>query len=255
MDPRGFPTTLAEFQRVFPDEVACAKYLEHLRWPHGFTCTKCGNSGEPYRFAKRTSVVLRCKVCQTNVSLMADTVMKGRHTPLSIGFWGAYLVATQTPGQSALQFQRPLGLSRYETAFQRLHKLRAARVRPERDAIGSQFPVEVDETRVGGRTKGEGRGVHTIRRRSLEPLRYAPVSLSRKARSTRELSMLEDCGCASCQAVEPRNSRNSCKRMSPKEPWCAPMDGRATMIGQNWATRTNPWCLMVTPKEPMPTCR
>jgi transposase-like protein len=91
---------------------------------------------------------------------MADTVMKGRHTPLSIGFWGAYLVATQTPGQSALQFQRPLGLSRYETAFQRLHKLRAGRVRPERDAIGSQFPVEVDETRVGGRTKGEGRGVH-----------------------------------------------------------------------------------------------
>jgi transposase-like protein len=160
MDPRGFPTTLPEFQRVFPDEAACAKYLEHLRWPHGFTCTKCGNSGDPYRFAKRTSVVLRCRVCQTNVSLMADTVMKDSHTPLSIWFWGAYLVATQTPGQSALQFQRQLGLSRYETAFQMLHKLRAGMVRPERDAIGSQHPVEVDETLVGGRTKGEGRGVH-----------------------------------------------------------------------------------------------
>src|SRR5450830_880448 len=104
MDPRGFPTTLPEFQRVFPDEAACAKYLEHLRWPHGFTCTKCGNSGAPYRFAKRTSVVLRCRVCQANVSLMANTVMKDSHTPLSIWFWGAYLVATQTPGQSALQF-------------------------------------------------------------------------------------------------------------------------------------------------------
>src|SRR5450830_561461 len=33
-------------------------------------------------------------------------------------------------------------------------------VRSERDAIGSQHPVEVDETLVGGRTKGEGRGVH-----------------------------------------------------------------------------------------------
>ena len=160
MDPRGFPTTLPEFQRVFPDEAACAKYLEHLRWLHGFTCTKCGNSGDPYRFAKRTSVVLRCRVCQANVSLMADTVMKDSHTPLSIWFWGAYLVATQTPGQSALQFQRQLGLSRYETAFQMLHKLRAGMVRPERDAIGYQHPVEVDETLVGGRTKGEGRGVH-----------------------------------------------------------------------------------------------
>jgi transposase-like protein len=33
-------------------------------------------------------------------------------------------------------------------------------VRPERDAIGGEYPVEVDETLVGGRTKGEGRGVH-----------------------------------------------------------------------------------------------
>jgi hypothetical protein len=33
MDPRGFPTTLPEFQRVFPDDGACARYLEHLRWP------------------------------------------------------------------------------------------------------------------------------------------------------------------------------------------------------------------------------
>ena len=36
-----------------------------------------------------------------------------------------YLVASQTPGMSAVQFQRQLGLSRYETAFQILHKLRS----------------------------------------------------------------------------------------------------------------------------------
>ena len=59
------------------------------------------------------------------------------------GFGVAYLVTTQTPGQSALQFQRQLGLKRYETAFQMLHKLRAGLVRPERDTIGDQYPVEV----------------------------------------------------------------------------------------------------------------
>ena len=152
--------TLPEFQRVFPDDAACARYLAHLRWPHGLTCMKCGKIGEPYRFAKRRSVVLRCRACQANVSLMAGTVMRGSPTPLSVWFWGAYLVATQTPGQSALQFQRQLGMSRYETAVQMLHTLRAGMVRPERDAIGSQYPVEVDETFVGGRTKGEGYGVH-----------------------------------------------------------------------------------------------
>jgi predicted RNA-binding Zn-ribbon protein involved in translation (DUF1610 family) len=54
MDPRGFPTTLPEFQRVFPDDRACATYLERLRWPEQFACPKCGVIGEPYRFDART---------------------------------------------------------------------------------------------------------------------------------------------------------------------------------------------------------
>jgi transposase-like protein len=81
--------------------------------------------------------------------------MQSTHTPLSTWFWAAYMVTTQTPGQSALQFQRQLGLSRYETAFQILHKLRAGMVRPERDCIGGQYPVEVDECFIGGRIRGK----------------------------------------------------------------------------------------------------
>ena len=162
MDPRGFPTSLPEFQAVFPDDDACAKYLEAMRWPNGFTCPKCACIGPPYRFATRSSVVLRCRECKVNTSLTASTVMHSTHTPLSIWFWGAYLVTTQTPGQSALQFQRQLGLSRYETAFQILHKLRAGMVRPERDGIGGEYPVEVDESLVGGRSRGAGHGVHDM---------------------------------------------------------------------------------------------
>ncbi|TAL04356.1 MAG: IS1595 family transposase [Verrucomicrobia bacterium] len=150
MDTRGFPTNLPEFQRVFPNDDACAKYLEKMRWPDGFTCPKCNELGEPYRFATRSSVVLRCRKCKVNTSLTSGTVMQSTHTPLSTWFWGAYLITTQTPGQSALQFQRQLGLSRYETAFQILHKLRAGMVRPERDCIGGEYPVEVDETFIGG---------------------------------------------------------------------------------------------------------
>ena len=86
--------------------------------------------------------------------------MQRTHMPISIWFWAAYLVSSQTPGMSAVQFQRQLGLKRYETAFQILHKLRVAMVRPDRDRIGGGFPVEVDETWVGGRTGGEGRGRH-----------------------------------------------------------------------------------------------
>ena len=145
---------------AFPSDEVCAGYLEKLRWPEGFVCPKCRAAGAPYRFPKRATVVLRCRTCKANVSLTAGTVMQGSHTPLTTWFWAAYLMTTQTPGQSALQFQRQLGLSRYETAFQILHKLRAGMVRPDRDPIGSQYPVEVDETLVGGETRGQGRGVH-----------------------------------------------------------------------------------------------
>jgi transposase-like protein len=88
--------------------------------------------------------------------------MERSHTPLNIWFWAAYLVMSHTPGISAVQFQRQLGLSRYETAFGILHKLRAGMVRPDQDRIGGKPDehVEADETYVGGRTRGEGRGVH-----------------------------------------------------------------------------------------------
>lgn len=160
-DDLAFPHSLPEFQRMFPDEAACATYLEKCRWSKGFICPNCQISGEPYRFANRPGV-LRCRKCQRNTRLTAGTVMEQTHTPLSTWFWAAYLITSQTQGMSAVQFQRQLGLSRYETAFQILHKLRAGMVRPDQDRIGGTHGehVEADETLVGGRTRGKGRGVH-----------------------------------------------------------------------------------------------
>jgi transposase-like protein len=160
MNKIEFPKSLPEFQRVFPDDKACALYLEALRWPEGFVCPICNHKQEPYRFETRSSNVLRCRACKKNTSLTAGTAMQSSHTPLSVWFWAAYLMTTQTPGMSAVQFQRQLGLSRYETAFNILHKLRSTMVRPDRDGIGSEHPVEVDEAFVGGSTRGEGKGVH-----------------------------------------------------------------------------------------------
>ena len=160
MEVLRFPNTLPEFQRFFPDDAACAVYLESIRWPGGFVCKHCGTKGDPYRFNTRTSIVLRCRSCGKNISLTAGTVMEKTHQPLSTWFWAAYLLTTQTPGMSALQFQRQLGMVRYATAHGILHKLRAGMVRPERDQIGGEHCVEIDEVLIGGATRGHGRGVH-----------------------------------------------------------------------------------------------
>ena len=107
-----FAQSLPEFQRLFPDDAACAAYLEKARWGDGFVCPHCGVTGEPFRIATRPGV-LTCRKCRRQTGLSVGTVMERSHTPLSTWFWAAYLVASQTPGMSAVQFQRQLGLSRY----------------------------------------------------------------------------------------------------------------------------------------------
>jgi hypothetical protein len=143
---------------MFPDDVACARYLEAIRWRDGFQCPKCKATAEPFRNAARV-YQLRCRGCEKDTSLIAGTVMERTHMPLSTWFWAAFLVASLTPGMSATQLQRQLGLSRYETAFQILHKLRASMATTS-GKIGMKTHVEIDETWVGGRTRGEGKGVH-----------------------------------------------------------------------------------------------
>ena len=44
-----FPKSLPEFQRLFPDDAACADYLERIRWERGFVCPHCGVIDEPWR--------------------------------------------------------------------------------------------------------------------------------------------------------------------------------------------------------------
>ena len=161
-----FPHSLPEFQRLFPDDAACAAYLEKARWGDGFACPHCGTAGEPFHFENRPGV-LRCRKCRQNTGLTVGTVMERSHTPLNVWFWAAYLVASQTPGMSAVQFQRQLGLSRYETAFQILHKLRSGMVRPNQDRIGGQPKNHVEVANAG---MGDRRGREHPWRAPLYPV-------------------------------------------------------------------------------------
>lgn len=149
-----FPTGLLDFGRRFCTDEACQEYMISVRWPGGFKCPNC-KTGDPYWIKSRR--VLECRKCRRQHSLTAGTVMHRTKTPLCSWFVGAYLMTSHTPGLSAVQFQRQAEIPRYETAFQMLHKLRAAMVRPCREKL--EGVVEVDETFIGGRKKGpRGRG-------------------------------------------------------------------------------------------------
>ncbi|MCA1698879.1 MAG: IS1595 family transposase [Actinobacteria bacterium] len=146
----AYPLSILEFQERFATEEACREYLFASRWPEGFVCPACGSAraGEMHR----RRLLWQCKDCGQQTSATAGTVMHATRTPLRTWFWAAYLVATHHPGISAKQLQRQLGLSRYETAWLILQKLRRAMVAPEREPLKGE--VEIDEFWLGGYEQG-----------------------------------------------------------------------------------------------------
>lgn len=106
------PVTLIQFARRFPTDEACLEFLAHVRWPTGFVCPKCG-AIEAWYLPKRR--LWEC-VNGHQISVTAGTVLHGTRTPLTTWFYAAYLMTALTPGISALQLQRQLGINRYETA-------------------------------------------------------------------------------------------------------------------------------------------
>ena len=138
------PDSLIAFQRLFPDERACARYLADLRWPDGFVCPACKHrSAWPLRCKPWT---FECRGCRRQTSFKAGSLMHGSKLSLTLWFWAAYLMATHSNGISALQLQRQLGLGSYKTAWLLCAKLRRAMVDPERNALAGL--VEVDETTI-----------------------------------------------------------------------------------------------------------
>jgi len=85
-----------------------------------------------------------------------------------------------------VQLQRQLGISRYETAWLILQKLRRAMVAPEREPLSGE--VEVDETLVGGRREGR----HVARRHGEKALVGVSVEVRGLGSGRLRLGVLPD---------------------------------------------------------------
>lgn len=144
-----FPKSLREFQAEFATDEACQKYLAACRWPDGFLCPQCGHR-QAYTLEKKRR--WQCVACRHQVSLTSGTVLHNTKIALTVWFWAAYLMTTDKRGVSAVLLQRQLGLSRYETAWMMLHKLRRAMVNAAREPLHGE--VEVDDTWIGGPQAG-----------------------------------------------------------------------------------------------------
>jgi len=147
-----YPSNWHELMTWFPDNGACLRYLERLRWGDGFTCRFCGTVDGGWW--QMRDGLRRCSACRSETSVTAGTIFAATRTPLVSWFAAIWYVVNQKQGVSALGLQRVLGLGSYQTAWAWLHKLRRAMVLPGRELLSGT--VEVDETYVGARHTSVG---------------------------------------------------------------------------------------------------
>ncbi len=137
---------------MFGSEERCRAYLEALRWPEGVSCTRC-QSDKISRSYKRNQFI--CDSCDYNFSVTAGTIFHDSKLPLTKWFMAVYIIGESKKGVSANQMKRMVGVS-YKTAWYLCHRIRAAMTVTNPEPLTGI--VEVDETYVGGKVRGKGRG-------------------------------------------------------------------------------------------------
>jgi transposase-like protein len=144
----NLPKLIAEFG----SNEKCRARLTELRWPNGVTCPRCHSNSvstitERYQYD--------CNTCRYQFSVTSGTIFHDTHLSLSKWFLAIYLMTESKKGMSALQIKRTLCIA-YETAWYLCHRIRAAMREINSELL--RGIVEVDETYVGGKVRGMGRG-------------------------------------------------------------------------------------------------
>ena len=151
-------------------------------------CPKCGAHGKFYRLTRDRAYL--CQHCKHHIYPCVGTPMERSRTPVHKWFYAMFLFTNTRHGVSAKELQRQLGVT-YKTAWRMAHEIRRfmAEVDGETPLGGT---VEADETLVGGKVNGKGRGyreskttvfgmierggdlmanvVPNVKRRTLEPI-------------------------------------------------------------------------------------
>ena len=110
------------FVKTFKTEKACINYIKDLRLENGITCKKC-NKKEKHYWLKSVNK-FQCSVCRSRTNIKSGTIME--KSKLSIQMWltAIHLITTTKKSFSALELQRQLGISCYETVWYMLLKIR-----------------------------------------------------------------------------------------------------------------------------------
>jgi transposase len=153
--------TFKQLQEEFQNDSACLKRIMEIQY--GGEATHCAACNEHTQFhpmhARRAYA---CQECGHHIYPCAGTIFHKSSTKLTIWFFAMYLMTSTRHGVAAKEIERQTGVT-YKCAWRICHELRKLMESPDhRGHLGGEGKhVEIDETLLGGRIKGQGRGRHS----------------------------------------------------------------------------------------------
>ncbi len=112
---------MTQFFTLYGEEAACKAFFKQKRFSEMAVCNQCG-SLHMYWIEKENR--WRCKECKAARGLKQGTVMENSNLGYKVWLWGIFLMSLTKKGFSALEMQRLIGHSRYESIWLMLQKIR-----------------------------------------------------------------------------------------------------------------------------------
>lgn len=114
--------TILEFLREFPDNDRCKRHFRLQREQEGVTCKQCVGTKHCWLSSKWQ---WQCSSCSFRTILRSGTIMENSNLSFHTWYTCMAFMTFSKKGISAMELQRQLGHTRWETVWKLMHKIRA----------------------------------------------------------------------------------------------------------------------------------
>lgn len=123
--------SIADFDRAFPDEAACASFLQQQRWGDGVRCPRCGSTEVRARH-EAVRVRWECPNCKDDdgkhrrFSVRTGTIFENTPLPLRTWFSAIHLILISRKVLGPIEIQKLLGIDSHQAAWHMCRRIRLA---------------------------------------------------------------------------------------------------------------------------------
>lgn len=142
--------SLIDFIREFPDDAACLRHLEQIRWADdaGHVAPRCPHCDGAKAYSIESGKRYKCAACRKKFTVLVGTIFENTKIPLQKWFLAIYFACNDKKGVSSCQLAKNIGVTQ-KSAWFMLHRIREMLCDKAPELLEGE--IETDETYIGGK--------------------------------------------------------------------------------------------------------